>query len=39
MELVKVRGEAMAEASGVPGEQLMLSVAGLDKDVLDRLRL
>merc|ERR1719414_2234607 len=36
LKLVKLRGEAMQEAAGV-GKQLMLSVAGLEKDKLQPL--
>merc|ERR1712241_1524106 len=36
LKLVKLRGEAMQEAASV-GKQLMLSVAGLEKKVLDPL--
>merc|ERR1719414_594019 len=36
LKLVKLRGEAMQEAAGV-GKQLMLSVAGLEKDKLQSL--
>merc|ERR1712012_1003787 len=38
LKLVKLRGEAMQEAAGI-GKQLMLSVAGLEKDKLQPLVL
>lgn len=37
LKLVKLRGEAMHEAATTQGKQLMLSVAGLERDVLDKL--
>jgi len=37
LKLVKLRGEAMQEAATSQGKQLMLSVAGLERDVVDKL--
>merc|ERR1719454_1043034 len=37
LKLVKLRGEAMQEAATTQGKQLMLSVAGLERETLDQL--